>query len=356
MPNRDFNEFALKALKRLRRQRKRTETAFRKMQEEQQGRRRRRNPDHRREEGGEHPGKHDDGVVTESTYLVIPAFDGDNGARPIPDGVPAWRSPAVNVISESLDPDTPLEVIQNKNAPTLVAGQTYLLEAWVYNLGDIAANAVNVEFFRRLPGVGATAENAELLGATVISVPRNDRARATLPFTASGEHVGHWCLHVRCSSFLPADFPEDWSALRAKHDRHIGQQNINVVQVSQRMSMAVSLPPFGRHRRGRMRIRIAPGRPPAHLVADKCEAARLNLKKGLARARFGIEGDVPIHPVPRQANAWDLELNRGETYVLMLEMPRRQGDDDGTRVYELAAEDLTREAVVDGLTLFVANE
>jgi hypothetical protein len=326
------------------RQKKRTRTAFKAYKRE-----------HR--DGGdkpdrEGPGKgpeYSDNPVTDSTFLVIPAFDGDDGTRPVAAGIPTWHSPAVNVIHESLDPTTSLEDLQGSFSPSLTAGTTYLFEAWVHNLGDMFAPAVNVEFFLRTPGMGATAESARLLGATVISIPRNDRARATISFDATMDDVGHHCLLVRASSFNPPDAPTDWSALVARNDRHIGQQNLNVVAGGSQMMMLMSAPRRGRRKAAKVRVRINAAPVPAHLKRDACLNEKLKLGKGLARAVFGLSAEVPFRKTPRTENSWDLEVRRGETHRFMVKFPETKKGATA-RTYNVEAFDIETKTVFDGVT------
>lgn len=292
-----------------------------------------------------------DKPVTDSTFLVIPAYPGDVGVRPVPPGTATWHSPAVNVIHESTDPTTPLEIVQGTHSPDLVAGANYVFEAWIHNLGDMVAPAVNVEFFLRRAGMGSTAESADLVGSTVIAVPRNGTARATVSFTATGGDVGHHCLLVRASAFNPPDVPADWSALVAREDRHIGQQNLNVVAGGSTMMMLLSAPPRGRRKNARIRVRVRPTAVPPHLVRSMC-GVDLRFRKGLARAAFDLDADGALRRVPRIANAWDLDMRRGETQSLTLTIPRT---DIGAiaRLYDVEAFDPETKSVFDGITLAV---
>jgi hypothetical protein len=303
----------------------------------------------RREEKGP---EHSRDTVTDSTFLVIPAFDGDNGARPVAAGIATWHSPAVNIVDESADPNTSLESIQGTFSPNLLAGHTYLFEAWVHNLGDMVAPAVNVEFFLRSAGMGATAESARLIGSTVIAIGRNDRSRATVPFTASTGDLGHHCLLVRASSFNPPDLPDDWSRLVAREDRHIGQQNLNVVAGGSTMTMMLTAP-AGRRAKATMRIRVRPASVPLHLKNNACLTNQITLDKGLAGAVFQFDTDVPFVKTARATNSWDMEVRRNETCTFRLTMPRTTQRSKAARVYDVEAYDVETKKVFDGVTVLV---
>jgi hypothetical protein len=291
--------------------------------------------------------------VTDSTFLVIPAFEGDSGARPVAQGIKTWHSPAVNVIDESLDPASSLESIQGTFSPKLTAGHTYLFEAWVHNHGDLPAPAVNVEFFLRSVGMGATAESARLVGRTVIAIGRNARSRATVPFTAATADLGHQCLLVRASSFNPPDFPADWSLLLARESRHVGQQNLNVVAGSSVMSMMLNAPAGGRRSSTTIRIRVLPADVPMHLKNNACLADRMTLAKGLGRAAFNFESDAPFRKTEGATNSWDVKVPRKATCNFRLTMPRTTDRVATVRVYDVEAYDVETRKVFDGVTVLV---
>ena len=307
-----------------------------------------------RAHGGDDHGKDD--PVTDSIFLVIPAFAGDLGDRPLPQGVAAWHSPAVNVIAPNIDPDTPLEILQNKIAPELMAGQNYIFETWVLNRGDMVAPAVNVEFFKRLPGFGATVENSEFLGAASISIDRNSQARATLPYTAAAEDAGHWCLHARATAFNPPDVPADWSSLSAQQHRHVGQQNVTVVQADSSMSMLISAPNTGQGKSKKMRIQVVAEGAPKHIGRDKCLVEGLSLVKGLGSAIFKLDADFQFQKSSRISNSWDMTLNKGETYPVSLQLPAHVRGDSSLRVYSVKAYDMQSvdtPELIDGVTLLI---
>jgi hypothetical protein len=304
----------------------------------------------RREEKGPEDSRD---TVTDSTFLVIPAFDGDDGARPVATGIATWHSPAVNIVDESADPVASLETIQGTFSPNLLAGHTYLFEAWVHNLGDMVAPAVNVEFFLRSAGMGATAESARVIGSTVIAIGRNGRSRATVPFTASTGELGHHCLLVRASSFNPPDLPDDWSRLVAREDRHIGQQNLNVVAGGSTMTMMLTAPAEGRLVKATVRIRVLPASVPLHLKNNACLADQLTMDKGLAGAVFRFDTDVPFVKTARATNSWDMEVRRKETYTFRLTMPRTTQRSKAVRVYDIEAYDVETKKVFDGVTVLV---
>ncbi len=86
------------------------------------------------------PGKRRDGAPPAATaYLVIPAFAGDAGARPLP-GTEGVHSTGVWLVDEN-----------GATAATPSPGQSYRLQAMVKNLGATASYAGLIDFFVATP-------------------------------------------------------------------------------------------------------------------------------------------------------------------------------------------------------------
>jgi len=156
-----------------------------------------------------------------TTYLYIRAYDGDYGARPVPPGTVFWLSPDVELFDSAGTRIT---------ATDINTGQHYTVEVTVTNDGDQNCNACMVELYLDDPSIGFSVAASSLLGSVTIPVNSHDKAVASFPFTASAAMAGHKCLFARAYSFLSNELPLDFVAFNAVEDRHLGQQNLNIVK------------------------------------------------------------------------------------------------------------------------------
>jgi len=157
----------------------------------------------------------------ESSFLYIRSYNGDTGIRPFT-GINFWNSPdiTINPISNS-----------GINTTELYAGNTYNIRCRLNNRGDLMIPYPKVEFFLTDPSLGFNTTVAKLLGLTqlpgLLLPASNDEA--IMRYTVPASESGHKCLFARTYSFSPLDKPFDLNALDPRLDRHIGQQNLNIV-------------------------------------------------------------------------------------------------------------------------------
>jgi hypothetical protein len=170
----------------------------------------------------------------DSTFLYIKAVEADTGQRPIPPGTLFWNSPHVELFDgEVLIPTNQLQ-----------AGQDYTIEVTITNGGDLEAPTCSVDLFICNPSLGFNVAAGKLIGVKHAAVGPHGVAGVRFGYTATASDVGHRCLFARVYSVSTRDYPADASALNAVEDRHIGQQNLSVVQ--QGSALPVDLAPMTR--------------------------------------------------------------------------------------------------------------
>ncbi|MEI6577161.1 MAG: CARDB domain-containing protein [Bacteroidota bacterium] len=156
-----------------------------------------------------------------TTFLYIRAFDGDSGARPIPGGIVFWLSPDVELFSSAGVRIVTTDINTSEN---------YTVQVTVNNDGDQNCNACMVELYLDDPSIGFSVIASTLLGSQTIAVNAHSSATADFPFSATGTMAGHKCLFARAYSFLSNELPLDFVAFNTVDDRHLGQQNLNIVK------------------------------------------------------------------------------------------------------------------------------
>lgn len=185
-------------------------------------------------------------------YLVVRAFGGDHGARTI--SVPFWESPDIFIAPNlAVDDAPPLP-------PTLgglaQAGAPNTIWAHVWNIGRAPVVNARVEFYWFDPSLGFSRDSANLIGVAHVDLGDGSSGRAhtyvKCPVTWYPRFVngGHECLVVRCFDPLldPLGDSTGPNSFAAWDDRHIGQRNIHVqdvsspgvVQIALRLGCAVS--------------------------------------------------------------------------------------------------------------------
>lgn len=194
-------------------------------------------------------------VVT--PWLVMRYQDADVGLRPIPSGHVFWQSPDVWV-----DGPDPL------GRP--VAGQPNTVMARIFNFGAFDAVPVKVDFYWGDPSIGLGATHMNLIGTAFTEV-RSLHAvtvacpKAWVPIMVNG---GHECLMVNCSNWVADPIINPF---KPRLDRHVGQRNVQVIQMAAGESMSVMLNlnnPLPRAMEARLvadvrHLRLARGRPQA---------------------------------------------------------------------------------------------
>ena len=81
-------------------------------------------------------------------------------------------------------------------------------------------------------------------------------AAAEFAYTVPPTESGHKCLFARCFSFSPLDLPIDDFALDPRLDRHVAQQNLNIVGQAQAFAFNLVHTP-----NARLRIALRPLQP-----------------------------------------------------------------------------------------------
>lgn len=162
----------------------------------------------------------------DSSFLYARSFDADNGSRPFSNQV-FWLSPDIHV-----SPITNLAAYTR----TLNAGETYNISCAVRNRGDMGVPSAKVEFWLTDPTLGFDTRYASHL--TLGNVPStwvgaNSSGLVNFTYTVPPLEQGHKCLFARLFSFSPLDIPVDDYRLDPTIDRHIAQQNLNIVNQGQ---------------------------------------------------------------------------------------------------------------------------
>lgn len=159
----------------------------------------------------------------DSSYLYMRSFDGDQGVRPF-SGITFWHSPDI-----TLSPQSNPTVVTTE----LQAGQSYTIRVTLRNRGDLAVPSAKVELFLTDPSIGFDTRFATRL-TNLTNMPSawiNSGAAGAIDFsyTVPPSEAGHKCLFARCFSFSPLDVPFDDYQLDPRLDRHVAQQNLNIL-------------------------------------------------------------------------------------------------------------------------------
>jgi hypothetical protein len=162
-------------------------------------------------------------------FLVVRAFPGDRGSRPIA-GV-TWESPDIFVapnLDASAAPPLPTTL-----GGVAAAGAPNTLWAHIWNVGRAPVVNARVEFYWYEPTIAPDATSAHLIGAAHVDLGDRFSGRAHTivkcpnTWVAEYRNGGHECLIVRCfEPMLDALGPNQWSSAE---DRHVGQRNISVI-------------------------------------------------------------------------------------------------------------------------------
>lgn len=177
----------------------------------------------------------------DSSFLYMRSYDADLGVRPF-SGIAHWRSPDIT-LSPLTSPST--------YTTSLVAGDSYLIRCWLRNRGDLAVPSAKVELFLTDPTLGFDtrfATNLTLGNVPSTWVGSGANAAAEFAYTVPPTESGHKCLFARTFSFSPLELPIDDHQLDPRIDRHIAQQNLNIVGQSQAYSFGLVHAPNARLR------------------------------------------------------------------------------------------------------------
>jgi hypothetical protein len=152
------------------------------------------------------------------TWLVIPYYAGDMGARPLPSSIPFWTCSSIKINGSPYA------------GQPLTADQPFNLTLDAINYGTATTAALCV-FYWASPTTAFTGSNVHLLGQAVFAGGLARGALATSQSTSVTLPDGtpqHICLLAEVTS-SPDVAPQDYSAAT---DRHWGQQNIQVVDAA----------------------------------------------------------------------------------------------------------------------------
>ncbi len=170
--------------------------------------------------------------INDIAFLYIRATEDDRGERPI--GTPWWLSPDLNVLSAEGSEKTQIEV-----------GVPYTFECRVWNGGGLEVPSATIEFFLVSATLGrfvSVSKQLQLFSALVPAVQggaNHGTTKVDFSWTAGSEDVGHKCLISRVYSFSPLDLPNDFEFLDPPNDRHVAQQNLNILEQSSEVSIDI---------------------------------------------------------------------------------------------------------------------
>lgn len=290
-----------------------------------------------------------------TTFLFIRGFEGDTGDRPIPAGQVFWVSPDVELFDAG-----------GVRVPTstIRAGEAYTIEVVVTNSGDRDCHSCSVELFLTNPALGFQVATATVLGTQLAFVPRMSTAAVRFAFTATTEMVGHRCLFARVASFITNDLPSDWSGLNANLDRHLGQQNLDIVQQGTTYNFNVHLPVQLKGKNLALTMKPNPALAPQirlpvigrYLVAERPIAAAFEIKRPVVRP------PDPVRGRPRRGTAltnealdhWTLKSD-ADVEAMQMAIPNLGLQPNEMVPMELRLSDPASGNVIGGITLLVVG-
>ena len=215
-------------------------------------------------------------VFHDSSFLYIRSFDGDIGIRPF-SGIVHWHSPDLLV--------SPITSV-GAYTTTLQAGDTYVIRTVLRNRGDLAVPSAKVELFLTDPTLGFDTRFAtRLTGLGNVPsawVTSGGSAAAEFAYTVPPTEAGHKCLFARCFSFSPLELPIDDFALDPRLDRHVAQQNLNIVGQAQAFAFNLVHRP-----NARIRIALRPLQPEELLALAPSGPRGRKARAGVSATRLG---------------------------------------------------------------------
>ena len=269
----------------------------------------------------------------DSSFLYMRSYDADLGVRPF-SNIVHWHSPDI-----TLSPVTSVGAYTT----SLVAGDTYLIRCALRNRGDLAVPSAKVELFLTDPSLGFDtrfATNLTLGKVPSAWVGSGASAAAEFVYTVPPAESGHKCLFARTFSFSPLELPVDDFQLDPRIDRHVAQQNLNIVGQSQPYSFQWVHAP-----NARQRIELQVLEPDALLALRHPVLADVKPAAEFPRRGWGrlarIELKEPAGP--------DLALTEAPEGVSIESMDREGLDLDGQRELNAAVRETLR-AVYAGET------
>lgn len=286
-----------------------------------------------------------------TSYLFMCAHENDGGDRPATGEF--WLSPDLDVLASDGS-----EMISG-----IRAGTRYSIRCRVHNEGDLDAPSATVEILLVDPTLGASVSGAKQIGIRTVYVPITDGTPFEVVFdwTAGNDDAGHRCMFARVYGFSPYDVPADFGALDACNDRHVVQQNLNIVAQSQEMQFCLE-PPRARPaaRELPFEVAIAPAQSLPARFAERPLLKGLRFKADVTAAPFEIKPitlrmppSTKVAVVKAAGNHWTGKLAGHSEAVLSLQIPAL-----GLKKGEAAAYDVVQrvpgtKAVVGGFTIVV---
>jgi hypothetical protein len=290
-----------------------------------------------------------------TTYLWMRANDTDNGVRPVPSGEPAWMSPDLNVF-----PLTGVgDVIEET---TIRAGTRYSIECTVRNMGDLDLPFVTVDFFLVTPSLGFRTSAAETIGLTSTDIPGAGAKKVTYEWTASPSHAGHKCLFARAYSLSPMDVMDDFDALNSRVDRHISQQNLNIVYAGDTVEFNVF--PFGGKNGGDFHfefqlLKVIPTNIQASLLKKRIKVinsrAVPDFRVEVDKQKMAPRSRIAVRKIPRK-QGWNVQLAGTKVAKMKYTVPRMRLRKGQAKLFQLVKTDKKNNEVTGGIVILVVGK
>ncbi len=304
------------------------------------------------EKSGGDGGKDTDTTIRDpyigTTYLYIRAREEDNGTRPI-DGT-VWMSPDLNVKPTSGGDEI---------CWGIEAGQHYAVECIVHNDGDTDALSTTVEIRLANPSVGWSVPLSKQLGIQNVFIPAFNSKLVTFDWAADFEDVGHRCMFARVYCLTPMDAPDDWDSFNVRNDRHIGQQNLNIVHSEDELD--VDAEGDTGQNNGEFKIIIRP----AENIPQKMQLIKgldkIKLIKGITTIDFELKprdfeltlkSDAELKKLGA-IDAWTGKITGRKVAPLKLKIPKMNIDENEGHVYHVESVDAKTGKYVGGFTMIV---
>lgn len=169
----------------------------------------------------------------DKTFLYIRSVESDTGSRPMPGGTIFWNSCDIELYDSSgtLIPANQMQL-----------NQTYTITVLVHNEGDMTCNSCVVELFICNPSIGFDRTHATQVGIQSHIIMGHNTVTARFLFKPGAGDLGHRCMFARAYSYVSADMPLSADAFNPVADRHIGQQNLSIIDQGNAFEFNVFVP------------------------------------------------------------------------------------------------------------------
>jgi hypothetical protein len=269
----------------------------------------------------------------DSSFLHIRSYDADFGVRPF-SNIEHWHSPDITL--------SPLTSV-GAYTTSLVAGETYQIRCWLRNRGDLAVPSAKLELFLTDPTLGFDTRFATRL--TLGNVPSvwvgsGASAAAEFLYPVPAAESGHKCLFARAFSFSPLELPIDDFQLDPLLDRHVAQQNLNIVGQSEAYSFQWVHAP-----NARFAIELQPLEPDALLALRHPVLADVKPSADFPRRGWGKLTGIDV----KEAGTEDFAVTQGSEGVTLESVDKAGFDLDAQRALKAEVRE-TLQAVYAGRT------